>query len=714
MEEELIMNIIKKDGSETRFNKNNIINAIQKANQRVSVEERFTYEEIKNMALKIESELKAFNTTITTTDVRKLVEDYLIASNRPNIVREYIIFRYQKQLDHKKNSIDDQVLSLLNNTNETINQENANKNPAIVSTMRDYMAGIVSKDLSDRYLIPEDIVKANEEGIIHFHDKDYFAMPIHNCDLVNLEDMLQNGTVVSGTLIERPHKFSTACNIASQIIAQVASSQYGGQTISLAHISPFINESRETFKKRFPGLSVKEIEKMVDIDISDGIQILQYQINTLMTTNGQTPFVSISLYIDECPEQFRDDHCRAIAEVFNQRIKGIKCKDGTWVSPVFPKLLYFLQEDNIEPDSKYYWLTELAAKCSARRMVPDYISTKIMKRDKEDVYPCMGCRSFLTPDPKNHKYWGRFNQGVVTLNLPDVALCSKKDMEKFWLLLNERLELCHRALRLRHEHLRGVKSDVAPILWQYGALARLNPGETIDKLLINNYSTLSLGYAGLYETVRYLTGKNHWEEGEGKELALQIMNKLNDNCDKWKEVEKISYSLYGTPLENTTEKFAKSLQRRHGIVKGITDKNYVTNSYHIPVFQKVNAFDKLTYEAPFSQLSKGGAISYVEVGDLVGNEKAILEITKHIYDNIIYAEINTKLDHCMNCGYDGEITMLQDENGKYIWECPQCHNRDRKSMIIVRRVCGYLMNSNNCPQGRLGDIHDRVLHLDQD
>ena len=645
------MKIRKRNGSEVTFNKQNIVEAITKANSKTRLEDRLSVSEIKEIAKQIEDKCKQSTVAIQTDDIQNFVEKAIMAAGKYDVATAYIVYRYQKALDTRKNTIDDRVLSILDGDNEDIQQENANKNPNILSTMRDYMAGEVSKDLSQRYLLPADIYKAHKDGIIHFHDMDYFAMPEHNCSLINLDDMLQNGTVISGNTIDKPHTFKTACNIASQIIAQVASSQYGGQTITASHLSKFIPETREYFKKKYPTLSDEQIEDLVKDDIEGGVQTLQYQILTLQTTNGQTPFVSVCLYLNEAEnEEAKEDLARVIEEILKQRMKGVKNESGQYYANPFPKLLYFLEEDNITPDSKYWYLTKLAATCTTKRMVPDYISEKIMKQQKiskkgeeGDAYPCMGCRSFLTPyrDPKTKlpKYYGRFNQGVVTINLPDVALSAKGDIEKFWLILEERLELCHRALRLRHEHLRGVKSDVAPILWQNGALARLKKGETIDNLLYNGYSTISLGYSGLYETVKVLIDKS-LTDSEGMELGKQIMQKLNDKCKAWKQVEKIDYSVYGTPIENTTEKFAKSLQRRFGVVPGITDRNYVTNSYHVPVFEEIDAFKKIDIEAQLQPLSPGGAISYIETPNMENNVEAILSVIQYMYDKIMYAEIN--------------------------------------------------------------------------
>ena len=716
------MKIRKRNGSEVTFNRNNIVEAISRANEKVRLEDRLTIQEIKDIAKAIEDTCKVSPVAIGYKDIQKMVETAIMKAGKYDVATEYITFRYQKALEERKNTIDDRVLSLLNGENEDIQQENANKNPNIVSTMRDYMAGEVSKDISQRYLIPSDIYDAHKEGIIHFHDMDYFAMPIHNCCLINLDDMLQNGTIISGTQIDKPHTFRNACNIASQIVAQVASSQYGGQTITASHLSKFINVAREYFKKEYPTLNETQIEDLVKKDIRDGVQTLQYQILTLQTTNGQTPFVSVCLYLNEAEnEEEKENLALVIEEILKQRIKGVKNENGQYYANPFPKLLYVLEEDNIHEGDKYYYLTQLAAECTTKRMVPDYISEKIMKKlkvskkgEEGDCYPCMGCRSFLTPyrDPKTKKpkYYGRFNQGVVTINLPDVALSAKGDLEKFWWILEQRLELCHRALRLRHEHLRGVKSDVAPILWQNGAFARLKKGETIDKLLYNGYSTISLGYAGLYETVKVLINKSITDD-EGMELAKKIMQKLNDKCRDWKQVEKIDYSVYGTPIENTTEKFAKCLQRRFGTIPGITDRNYVTNSYHVPVFEKIDAFKKIDIEAELQKLSPGGAISYIETPNMENNVEAILSVIKYIYDTILYCEINAELDWCHCCGSTGTIKMIRNEDGKFIWHCDQCGNEDINRMNVVRRICGYLGSANAMSQGRMGDIHDRVKHI---
>ena len=716
------MKIRKRNGSEVTFNRQNIVEAISRANEKVRIDERLTVQEIKDIAKSIEDTCKVSPVAIGYKDIQKMVETAIMKAGKYEVATEYITFRYQKALEERKNTIDDRVLSLLNGENEDIQQENANKNPNIVSTMRDYMAGEVSKDISQRYLIPSDIYDAHKEGIIHFHDMDYFAMPIHNCCLINLDDMLQNGTIISGTQIDKPHTFRNACNIASQIVAQVASSQYGGQTITASHLSKFINVAREYFKNEYPTLTDVQIEDLVKKDIRDGVQTLQYQILTLQTTNGQTPFVSVCLYLNEAEnEEEKENLALVIEEILKQRIKGVKNENGQYYANPFPKLLYVLEEDNIHEGDKYYYLTKLAAECTTKRMVPDYISEKVMKKlkvskkgEEGDCYPCMGCRSFLTPyrDPKTKKpkYYGRFNQGVVTINLPDVALSAKGDLEKFWWILEQRLELCHRALRLRHEHLRGVKSDVAPILWQNGAFARLKKGETIDKLLYNGYSTISLGYAGLYETVKVLIDKSITDD-EGMELGKKIMQKLNDKCRDWKTVEKIDYSVYGTPIENTTEKFAKCLQRRFGTIPGITDRNYITNSYHVPVFEQIDAFKKIDIEAELQKLSPGGAISYIETPNMENNVDAILSVIKYIYDNIMYCEINAELDWCHCCGSTGTIRMIRNEDGKFIWHCEQCGNEDLNKMNVVRRVCGYLGNANFMAQGRMGDIHDRVKHI---
>ena len=733
------MKIIKSGGVEAVFNKNNIIRAIQAANQRVGLDKRFTNNEIKEIAKKIEDCCKKETRTLNSGDIQVMVENEIMTYGKHDVAREYITYRYNKALESKKNTTDASILSLLDDNNEELKQENANKNPTVINVQRDYMAGEVSKDICHRYLIPEDIWKAHKEGIIHFHDMDYFANRIHNCDLVNLKDMLQNGTVISGVKIDKPHRFSTAATIASQIAQQVSSSQYGGQSMNMSNLSPFINESRKSFRKRLIECGMNEndehfdtiLENMVIKDVEDGVQTFVYQLNTMSGTNGQSPFITLFMYLDDVPNgQEKDDLALLIQKILEQRIVGFKNKQGVYIAPAFPKLIYVLDEDNITEDSKYWYLTKLAAECTAKRMVPDYVSAKVMKELKDgNVYTPMGCRSFLTPayvdknDPWKittkkkgvPKFEGRFNQGVVTINLPDVALSSDKDIEKFWYILDERLELCHRALRLRHERLRGVKSDIAPILWQNGAIARLKPGETIDNLLYNGYSTISLGYVGLYECVKYLTGKDHWvseEEGGALEFAQQVMQKLNDKCKQWKEIEHIDYSVYGTPEESTTQKFAQSLQRRFGIIKGITDKNYVTNSYHIPVFHEIDAFSKLTYEAQLQKLSPGGAISYIEAPNMVNNIDAILTLLKHMYNTIMYSEINFKLDYCENCGYHGAFE-IKDIDGKLQFVCPNCgekefdHNPTR--LRPCRRVCGYI-SSHQMNQGRMGDMKDRCEH----
>lgn len=733
------MKIIKSGGVEAVFNKNNIIRAIQAANQRVGLDKRFTNNEIKEIAKKIEDCCKKETRTLNSGDIQVMVENEIMTYGKHDVAREYITYRYNKALESKKNTTDASILSLLDDNNEELKQENANKNPTVINVQRDYMAGEVSKDICHRYLIPEDIWKAHKEGIIHFHDMDYFANRIYNCCLINLKDMLWNGTVLNNVKIDRPHRFSTAANITCQISAQVASSQYGGQSINASHLSIFIEESRKDIRKKLISAGVDEnlpnfneiVENMVVKDVEDGIQTLNYQWLSLNSSNGQSPFVTLFMYLDDVPEgKERDDLALMIQKILEQRIVGLKNKQGVYVAPAFPKLIYVLDDDNITEDSKYWYLTQLAAECTSKRMVPDYISAKIMRELKDgNVYSVMGCRSALTVayvdknDPWKittkkkgvPKFEGRFNQGVVTINLPDVALSSDKDIEKFWYILDERLELCHRALRLRHERLRGVKSDIAPILWQNGAIARLKPGEIIDNLLYNGYSTISLGYVGLYECVKYLTGKDHWlpdEEGGALEFAQQVMRKLNDKCRQWKEIEHIDYSVYGTPEESTTQKFAQSLQRRFGIIEGITDKNYVTNSYHIPVFQDIDAFSKLTYEAQLQKLSPGGAISYIEAPNMQNNIDAILTLLKHMYNTIMYSEINLKLDYCENCGYHGAFE-IKDIDGKLQFVCPNCgekefdHNPTR--LRPCRRVCGYI-SSHQMNQGRMGDMKDRCEH----
>ena len=732
------MNIRKRNGSEVKFNRNNIIEAISKANEKVRLEDRLTIQEIKDIAKTIDEKCKTSIATIQSNDIQNFVENSIMEHGKFDVAKEYITYRYQKALDNRKNTIDDRVLSLLNNDNEDILQENANKNPTIVSTMRDYMAGEVSKDISQRYLLPADIYQAHKEGKIHFHDMDYFAMPIHNCDLWNLEDMLQNGTVINNVKIEKPHTFLTAATITSQISAIVASSQYGGQTFTLAHLAPFVEETRNYFRKKFKEelttLTDEQLEELVEKEtrrnVKDGIQTLQYQLVTISTTNGQTPFVSVCMYLNEAKnEKEKEDLAIIIEEVLRQRIQGLKNEAGEYVTNAFPKLLYILEEDNIHEGDKYYYLTELAAQCTMKRMVPDYISEKVMKEWKKDkkgngyCFPTMGCRSILSvwtdPKTKKGKFFGRFNKGVVTINLPYVALeCRDKNgvpnIERVWYMLSERLELCHRALRLRHEHLVGVKSDVAPILWQHGALARLKPGETIDKLLYNGYSTISLGYVGLWETVKLLTNENTWDE-KGHELAIKIMKKLKESCEIWDSVEHIGYSLYGTPEESTTFKFAEALQKSFGIVKGVTDKNYVTNSYHVPVWEGLedgmDAFRKIDIETEFQKYSVGGAISYIEA-PITNNNQAILSIIKYIYDNIVYCEINNMGScHCGSCGTDGNITLIPDENGKLHWHCNNCGCEDLSKLTCVVRVCGYLSSGNAVNQGRLADIRERKTHI---
>lgn len=726
------MNVIKRNGSEVIFDLNKIKIALSKANASIDEDDQIDDETINQICNKILTKCKKYTRAVSVEEIQNMVEDALISLNKYSIAKHYIKYRYQRELDRKKNTTDARILSLINLENEEAQKENANKNPTLLSTQRDYMAGEVSKDLTDRYLLPHDIMEAHRAGIIHFHDADYFAQHMHNCDLWNLEDMLQNGTVINDTLIEKPHSFATACNICTQIMAQVASNQYGGQTITLTHLAPFVEVSRQRIRKEvteeLAGANMDNLDalieeitnKRVKEEVKRGVQTIQYQVNTLLTSNGQTPFISICMYLNEAKdEQTKADLAMIIEEVLKQRIQGTKNEQGVWVTPAFPKLLYFLEEDNIHEGDKYWYLTELAAKCTAKRMVPDYISEKVMLANKIDkngngnAYPCMGCRSFLTPyvDPETNKpkYYGRFNQGVVTINLIDVALSSKKNMEKFWKIFDERLELCHRALRIRHERLRGTPSDVAPILWQYGALARLEKGETIDRLLYGGYSTISLGYVGLWETVYYLTGKKLTEE-DGKQLGLEIMRFLNKYTAKWKAAENIDYSLYGTPIESTTYKFAKCLQQRFGIIPGVTDKDYVTNSYHVHVTEPIDAFSKLKLESEFQTLSPGGAISYVEVPNMQDNIPAVLSVIKFIYDNIMYAELNTKSDYCQVCGWDGEIKIVTDENGKLVWECPKCGNRDTRKMNVARRTCGYI-GTKFWNSGRTEEIKERVLHL---
>ena len=728
------MKIIKRSGVEVFFDSNKIVAAVQKANASVIDYEKLSDEQIQEIADNVEVACENMKRSASVEEIQDMVENQLMNQHAFTVARNYITYRYKRALVRKSNSTDEQILSLLECNNEEVKQENSNKNPTVNSVQRDYMAGEVSKDITKRFLLPEDIVEAHEKGLIHFHDADYFAQHMHNCCLVNLEDMLQNGTVISETGIDRPRSFSTACNIATQAIAQIASSQYGGQSISLSHLAPFVQVSREKFRVQVRAefekiglnLDVEKINEVAEMrvreEINRGVQMIQYQVITLMTTNGQAPFITVFMYLDEVPEgQTRDDLAAIIEEMLHQRIKGVKNEKGVFITPAFPKLIYVLEEDNIHEDSKYFYLTRLAAQCTAKRMVPDYISEKKMKELKVDkngeghCYPCMGCRSFLTPyiDPETGKpkYYGRFNQGVVTINLVDVACSSGKDEKKFWKILDERLELCYRALMCRHKRLLGTPSDVAPILWQNGALARLKKGETIDKLLFGGYSTISLGYAGLCECTRYMTGVSHTEPEIGTPFALRVMQRLNDACAEWKEKENMDFSLYGTPLESTTYKFAKCLQKRFGIIKGVTDKNYITNSYHVHVTENINAFDKLKFESQFQKLSPGGAISYVEVPNMQDNIDAVIAVMKYIYDNIMYAELNTKSDYCMECGYDGEIKIVEEkDSGKLVWECPNCGNRDQDKMSVARRTCGYI-GTQFWNQGRTQEIKERVLHL---
>lgn len=720
--EDHTMNVIKRSGEEVTFDLEKIFNAIKKANL-ATLHTPMSDEDIFNVSKIVENQVEELNRSANVEEIQDLVESELMNKKFFSVAHNYITYRYERALVRKANSTDKQIMSLLERQNEEVKQENSNKNPLVNSVQRDYMAGEVSKDITKRFLLPREITEAHEQGIIHFHDSDYFAQHMHNCCLVNLEDMLQNGTVISETGIDKPHSFATACNIATQIIAQVASSQYGGQSITLSHLAPFVQISRdkarkevaEEFQKAGIEVSQEKVQEIAEMrvrrEIEKGVQTIQYQVITLMTTNGQAPFVTVFMYLNEVPEgQTRDDLALIIEEMLKQRINGVKNEKGVFITPAFPKLIYCLEENNIEPDSKYYYLTKLAAQCTAKRMVPDYISEKIMKELKGgDVYPCMGCRSFLTPDPVNHKYYGRFNQGVVTLNLVDVACSSERDMDKFWKILDERLELCGRALMYRHERLLGTPSDVAPILWQNGALARLKKGEPIDKLLFNNYSTISLGYAGLCEMVYYMLGVTHTDP-KGEEFGLKVMQRLNDWCDQKRAETNISFSLYGTPMESTTYKFAKCLQKRFGKIKGVTDKNYITNSYHVHVTEEINAFDKLTLESKFQRLSPGGAISYVEVPNMENNIDAVLAVMKHIYNNIMYAELNTKSDYCQVCGYTGEIQIVEDENHKLIWKCPNCGNTDQEKMNVARRTCGYI-GTQFWNQGRTQEIKERVLHL---
>lgn len=729
-------NIIKRNGQEVPFDGTKITIAIGKANKAVEEVYRMSDEDIQEITDAVTKKVVTSSHAVNIEEIQDMVEDGIMGK-APQVARSYIRYRYTRELSRKANTTDDEILALIDLSNEEAKQENANKDPVINSTQRDYIAGMSSRDLTRRVLLPADVVKAHEEGIIHFHDSDYFAQREHNCDLIDLEDMLQNGTVISETMIEKPHSFYTACNITTQIVAQVASNQYGGQSLTLAHLAPFVDISRQKLRKTVAdemaenGVVASEeqinaiAERRLKKEIRDGVQTIQYQLITLMTCNGQAPFVTVFMYLDEVPEgSLRDDLAMVIEEMLRQRIEGVKDPKGAVVTPAFPKLIYVLDEDNIHDDSQYFYLTKLAAECSAKRMVPDYISAKIMRELKGgNVYPCMGCRSFLTVEDSqrnpdgSHKFYGRFNQGVVTINLPDVACSAVKESKEagedkfdvFWRILDERLELCHKALRCRHERLKGTVSDVAPILWQYGALARLKPGETIDKLLYNGYSTISLGYAGLYETCVEMTGESHTSE-VGKPFALSVMQALNDACKKWRSAENIAYSVYGTPLESTTYKFAKALQKRFGIIKGVTDHNYITNSYHVNVREEIDAFSKLTFESEFQKLSPGGAVSYVETPNMANNLDAVLAIMRHMYDTILYAELNTKLDHCDICGFDGEVKIVTDKSGKLVWECPNCGNRDEGTMHIARRTCGYI-GTQGFNQGRTAEIKDRVLHV---
>ena len=721
--------VIKRNGEEVGFDLGKIENAIRAANEEVDNIYKLNEFQVRAIADDIAGQVKKSTHAIHVEDIQDMVETGIMGMRGYEVAQKYVRYRYKRELARKSNTTDNGILALIDNINEEVNQENSNKNPVINSTQRDYMAGEVSKDLSRRVLLPEEVVEAHEQGIIHFHDSDYFAQKEHNCDLINLEDMLQNGTVISETMIEKPHSFFTACNVTTQIVAQVASNQYGGQSFTLAHLAPFVDISRKKIRniviseRKACGESLDEaiIDKLTDCrlreEVKSGIQTIQYQLITLMTCNGQAPFVTVFMYLDEVEDgQTRQDLALIIEEVLKQRMQGVKNEKGVWITPAFPKLIYVLDEDNITEDSKYWYLTELAAKCTAKRMVPDYISAKIMKELKKgEVYPCMGCRSFLTVEDSQmlpngkHKFYGRFNQGVVTINLVDVACSAEGDMDRFWQILDERLELCHRALRCRHERLLGTISDVAPILWQYGALARLKKGETIDKLLYSGYSTISLGYAGLYEMCMRMLGKTHTDP-EARPFAMAVMQRLNDKCAQWKAAENISYSVYGTPMESTTYKFAKCLQKRFGIIKGVTDKNYIANSYHVHVSEPINAFDKLEFEAEFQKLSPGGAISYIEVPDMQQNIPAVLSVMQFIYEHIMYAELNTKSDYCEICGYDGEIQIKEDESGKLIWECPNCGNHDQDKMSVARRTCGYI-GTQFWNQGRTQEIKDRVLHL---
>ena len=721
--------VIKRNGEEVSFDLSKIISAISKANREVDPIHRMNEYQIMAIAEKIAQQTEEAMHAVNVEDIQNMVETGIMEMRGYEVAQKYVRYRYKRELTRKSNTTDNGILALIEHLNEEVKQENSNKNPVINSTQRDYMAGEVSKDITRRVLLPEEIVRAHEAGIIHFHDMDYYAQKEHNCDLINLEDMLQNGTVISETMIEKPHSFFTACNVTTQIVAQVASNQYGGQSFTLSHLAPFVDVSRQKLRKSVieerieAGESLDEeiirkvTEHRLKEEVKNGIQTIQYQLITLMTCNGQAPFVTVFMYLDEVPEgQTREDLALIIEEVLRQRMQGVKNEKGVWITPAFPKLIYVLDEDNITEDSRYWHLTELAAKCTAKRMVPDYISAKIMRELKQgDVYPCMGCRSFLTVEDSqrnedgSHKFYGRFNQGVVTINLVDVACSSQGSMEEFWKILDERLELCHRGLRCRHERLLGTVSDVAPILWQNGALARLKKGEKIDKLLYNGYSTISLGYAGLYEMCVRMTGKSHTDP-EAKPFALAVMQHLNDKCREWREAENISYSVYGTPMESTTYRFAKCLQRRFGIIPGVTDKNYITNSYHVHVTEEIDAFHKLKFESEFQKLSPGGAVSYVEVPNMQENIPAVLSVMKYIYENIMYAELNTKSDYCEKCGYDGEIRIIEDESGKLIWECPNCGNRDQNLLSVARRTCGYI-GTQFWNQGRTQEIKDRVLHL---
>lgn len=720
--------VIKRNGEEVEFNPEKISNAIQKANKEVEEHKSLTLLQIADVTNRVSDRIESASHAVNVENIQDMVEVGIMQEGGYEIAQKYVRYRYQREIARKANTTDSEILSLIECNNEEVNQENSNKDASINSTQRDYMAGQVSKDLTMRLLLPKEIVDAHKEGIIHFHDSDYYAQKEHNCDLINLEDMLQNGTVISDTLIEKPHSFYTACNVTTQIVAQVASNQYGGQSFSLAHLAPFVDISRRKLRKEVQeefaslGLSSNDekleeiVKKRLADEIKRGIQTIQYQLITLMTCNGQAPFVTMFMYLDEVEGQARHDLALLIEEVLSQRIQGVKNEKGVWITPAFPKLIYVLDEDNMEEDSEFWYLTELAAKCTAKRMVPDYISAKVMRQLKQgDVYTCMGCRSFLTvedgqrnPDG-SHKYYGRFNQGVVTINLVDVACSSYGDMDKFWKILDERLELCHRALRCRHERLKGTVSDVAPILWQHGALARLDKGEKIDKLLYDGYSTISLGYAGLYEMCVRMTGKSHTDP-EARDFALAVMKRLNDKCGEWKVQEHISYSVYGTPMESTTYKFAKCLQKRFGVIQGVTDKNYITNSYHIHVTEEIDAFSKLSFESEFQKLSPGGAISYVEVPNMQDNIPAVLSVMRHIYENIMYAELNTKSDFCDECGYSGEVVIKEDDSGKLMWQCPNCGCHDQTRLFVARRTCGYI-GTQFWNQGRTQEIRDRVLHL---